>query len=186
MYSTPSNVSSPEWRVSMNSPYPPSITLAAMMERRCQYCVLRQAVAAPLGPLHISRSDAPIVPRCCRRRIGKNASEACPARPVLRRDTIHIDRHARALSADPDQESRSLWLPFLYTIKKCNNFDSRRTCFVQHLRIQSFTHPLLFVCLFLCSSSSSSKRRRRRRVRTHAVKPSRAAATTTLKDNMSL
>ena len=28
-------------------------------------------------------------------------------------------------------------------------FDSRRTCFVQHLQIQSFTHTLLF--LFLCS-----------------------------------
>ena len=72
--------------------------------------------------------------------------------------------------------------PFLYTIKKFNNFylfDSRRTCFVQHLRIQSFTHTLLSVFVFLCSSSSSSRRRRRRRVRTHAVKPStsRAAAT---------
>ena len=33
-------------------------------------------------------------------------------------------------------------------------FDSRRTCFVQHLRIQSFTHTLLFVFVFLCSSSS--------------------------------
>ena len=27
-------------------------------------------------PLHISRSDAPIVPRCCRRRIGEYASDA--------------------------------------------------------------------------------------------------------------
>ena len=56
-------------------------------------------------------------------------------------------------------------------------FDSRRTCFVQHLRIQSFIHTLLFVFLFLCSSSSSSRRRRRRRIRTHAIKPNRAAAT---------
>ena len=56
-------------------------------------------------------------------------------------------------------------------------FDSRRTCFVQHLRIQSFTHSLLFVFVFLCSSSSSSRRQRRRRIRTHAIKPNRAAAT---------
>ena len=55
--------------------------------------------------------------------------------------------------------------------------DSRRTCFVQHLRIQSFTHTLHLVFLYLCSSSSSWRRRRRRRIRTHAIKPSRAAAT---------
>ena len=54
--------------------------------------------------LHISRSDALTVPRCCRRRIGEYASDACPARPVSRRDTIHIGRRARALSADLDQE----------------------------------------------------------------------------------
>ena len=53
-------------------------------------------------PLHISRSDAPIVPRCCRRRIVEYASDACAcaAQLVSRLDTIHIGRRARQLSAD--------------------------------------------------------------------------------------
>ena len=38
------------------------------------------------------------------------------------------------------------------------------------------THSFLYF-FFFCSSSSSSRRRRRRRIRTHAIKPSRAAAT---------
>ena len=102
--------------------------------------------------------------------IGRRRARVLYCRPIWIRSRVHY------------------MTPFLYTIKKLilflYLFDSRRTCFVQHLRIQSFTHTLLFVFVFLCSSSSSSRRRRRRRVRTHAVKPStctkncsRAAAT---------
>ena len=34
---------------------------------------------------------------------GEYASDACPARPVSSRDTIHIGRRVRVLSADLDQ-----------------------------------------------------------------------------------
>ena len=89
--------------------------------------------------------------------------------------------------ADAPAHCRRIWIRsrvhYEYDSLSCtqlNNlylFDSRRTCFVQHLRIQSFTRTLLFVFVFVCSSSSSWRRRRRRRIRTHAIKPSRAAAT---------
>ena len=66
--------------------------------------------------LHISRSDAPIVPRCCRRRIREYASDACPARPVSRRDTIHIGR--------PSAHCRPIW------IRSRVHFDSLSCLFI--------------------------------------------------------
>ena len=89
-----------------------------------------------------------IVPRCCRRRIGEYASDACLARVA--------PGHHSPWPTRPRIVGRSgSGVMFIMTPFPVYIFESRRTCFVQHLQIQSFTHTLLFVFLFLCSSSSS-------------------------------
>ena len=118
--------------------------------RRRWRCNARFTLADPIPP-------GPM-PRLCPELSEANRGVRIRCMPGPARRPCRTGTPCTLADADAPSHCRPIWnrsrvhymTPFPVYL-----FDSSRTCFVQHLRIQSFTHTLLFVFVFLCSSSSS-------------------------------